>query len=253
MAFYYVHHSGRYSFPPNTLVKGFDNDRAKGGKVIAFTEVDAENRANALRARAKEVNYGFYRPGETADDVAFVWDAEIFEYIHGYGKILSSIKTYSTDGHLLKPFAGTFLVLRRRADNKRYLFAAVHTPSHVDVGTGWRKKGRHYTNRVRQYLEGMRNFNKELNSALKAFKINGGRVISADFNISIIRLWARAYLKATFPGFRLALDRQKKPTHDHRTIDGVLMGGRIRQASDVRVWDSVDSDHNAVGVLLDNK
>lgn len=251
MAFYYVHHSGRFDRTPQALVAGFENDRVNHkAEIIAFTEVDAENRFNALKNHATEIGWEFYRPGETQDDVAFVWNPRTFEFIKGYGKILSSIKTYSTTGHLLKPFAGTFVVLRRRADDKRYLFASCHTPSHVDAGH-WRTKNGKKTNRVRQYIEGMRNLNKEVNRALKAYRINGGRVISADFNINLKALWARTFLKATFPAFRLNKDKDNQNTLGHRRIDGLLMGKRVRQAGDTHVWVAVDSDHHTIGVALD--
>src|SRR6478736_8960663 len=134
MTYKYVHHSGRYDRTPAKLVEGFHNDVARGADIIAFTEIDAEPRYDALRTAARTAGWGIYRPNETMDDAAIAYKRSLFSQKNGWGKILTQKKAYSTSGHLLKPFAGTFLVLYVLRRVSHTLVGGVgKTPSHVDT------------------------------------------------------------------------------------------------------------------------
>lgn len=245
MAYNYVHHSGRFDRSARSLVRGFRNDLDHGADIISFTEVDNESRAHALRRAAKVAGWGFYRPGERTDECAVVWDASKFELVEAFGRVLSSIKTWSTKGGLRTPFSGTFVVLREIATGDLIVIAVCHTPSHVQQGGHW-----YSNNRSRQYRDGMKTMRRIIKHLNRQYKPKGGIVFSMDSNLDIKRLWVRAYLNATFPFLRVLVDAHEKPTHDRRVIDLILVSRMVFRRGRVKVYTNRDSDHKTVLVRL---
>lgn len=245
MAYNYVHHSGRFDRSARSLVRGFRNDLDHGADVISFTEVDNESRAHALRRAARVAGWGFYRPGERTDECAVVWNAAKFELVEGFGRVLSSVKTYSTKGKLRSPFSATFVVLREIATGDFIVIAVTHTPSHVQHGGHW-----YNNNRSRQYRDGMKTARRIIRHLKRQYKPKGGIVFSLDANLDIKRHWVKAYFKATFPYLRVLVDARESSTHDNRTIDLVLVSVRVFRRGRIKVYTNRDSDHKTVLVRL---
>lgn len=249
MTINYVHHSGRFDKTPAQLTKAFLSDvKSKRADIVAYTEVSKDSRADALEDAASEIGWGFSRGlGTGHDECALTWDTDKFSYVDSYTEILTNIDTFTPDGRKRAPFAALFVVLKEKATKDKYVISVAHTPSHVQEGNGW-----HESNRARQHQVGCRKIHRRAKALKKRHNAVAG-IISMDVNLAITAKFVKAYLRATFPTYTLLVDKNPDFTHGKRTIDCVLVTGRLGKRGRVKAYQVVDSDHKAIIVRLVRK
>lgn len=246
MDFFYAHHSGRYDRSPESLANSF-NILAKSMDVIGFTEVSNPIRAMALRKECAKVGWGFFRvEGKGYSECAVAYDKAVWTIVDGSANVLTEKTFFSGKGKLRAPFTAVFILLQHIKTGKTYMFSVAHTPSHVGTKRGWRKTSA----RIIAHRNGLVGWRRQVRAHTKYWRPTGSRVISADWNLDLAQKWVRRYLRASFPMFHIVLDHVYLNTHDTRTIDGVLVGRRLKKAGTIKVIKMKDSDHKSVLVHL---
>lgn len=238
-----AHASGRYDRSPEALVEQFFQLASDGAVRIAFTEISGHDRRLALHRACEHAGWVLVYHG---GDTGIAYDLSYFEVLESAGEIVAELPYKGPHGNPRAPFTAVLTLVRSHETGLTYLDTAGHTPAHVATAAGWRGR----TVKVLAHWRGCRAWWAVVKAKSKVWRPTGGRMLSADFNIDLRRRFARAYLAATFPGLRLVKDGRWADTHDHRTIDALLVGRSLRLRGRIRAIRSKASDHLAVLVTL---
>lgn len=234
-----AHHSGRFDRTPESLVEAFFTIAAKGAVRIGFTEISSSDRRHALAQACERAGWILIYLG---GDCGIAYDLSAFEVLEQEATVVAELPYKGPHGRPRAPFTVTTCLVRSHTTGLTYMDSVGHTPAHVATRKGWRER----TVKVLAHWSGCRTWWADYKAKTKLWRPTGGRLLSADFNIDLVRAFARAYLRATFSGLRLVADAHWESTHDHRTIDGLLVGRRLRRRGRLRVFRTKDSDHLTV-------
>lgn len=218
---------GRYDAPVGPLDQWLKEHRPN---VAGHTEVNEPRRMGEIQGHPghfRGIQWDPHRPGHTRGNCAVSWalpDATL-EDVKSRPMVLyrDSFKctdlTYHRVGGAEVEIWAQIVVLEF-PNRRRSLFSAIHMPSSVEDGGGWKTNSQ----RVKVLKAAARGWRRECRRVAR--KHNAQRVLSGDFNINGRRYFARKWFARTFPKLRAAEYARRMPrlapTHGNRAIDRVI-------------------------------
>lgn len=212
--------------------------------VITGTEAGDGDRGRAyVLPGFKRVQHG---NAVGADECVLAYREAVFELVDWESVPVSNATYKRANGKDSPRFFALNVALRIIGTNEVLVFSVLHTPSAVDspngwrpgrravvyklVAVGWRSSARKFTRRVRKQLG-------------RRFRVH--KVLCGDFNLHLLRPWARNFIASTFPSLTQLWTKVKPNggTLGYRVIDTSLLS-RFLQAVSARVLGQPrSSDH----------
>lgn len=219
MTFTHIHSSSRYDRPPASLEGAVAGYVHQGADLITFTEVEAEQREDALMRFGWEVATGDIG---NRNDCAVMWDKQVWKLVAKDNAKVTGKTFFSGSGHEADVVSATTVVLWHRKTKKVLVISVIHLPSSVQG-----KGGLNDSQRAQVWMSAARGWRRHYNKLARRYKADGVLAVS-DFNIDTKQAWARALIKAMFPSMKLTwMKPYPKGTHGNRLIDGTLMRGKL--------------------------
>lgn len=246
MSFDYLHSSGRYDRKPGSVQNDL-NFWLRGGEIslLTATEFKSNKRAAVIRDLPGWALYnGVEKPG--GDDCVVAWRTSTWERLKVQSTVVSTKKSYRTNGSLIPPQRVTTVLLRHRATGKTLLVSVSHLPSHVEVSGGLRDSLRSAV-----WRDATRRWHAYTKERTRQWKPTA-RLLVADWNVSIKAKWFRVYLGNLFPALR-PIWRSPYPargTLGSRIIDTALVSRRLGVVEARILGRHESSDHRAFRVRL---
>lgn len=225
------HLSSRWDRPGSALRRSV-RALARSRDLLSLTEVGDAARAKALTLEAGELGFDVHQ-GTRLPECAILSRLEVWEAVR--------VKAFQVGPDLGPGGPVVFLLglFRHRETGLLFLFGTFHFPASVE-GT-WRAKGA----RVRAYLAAVLAARRIVRAWIRTYHPHGAMLLG-DWNLSAFLAWVRAYLKATFPKWRLP-SLGNRGSHGPRLIDFPLTWRMIAVAFRVLPNDG-SSDHDPVVV-----
>jgi Endonuclease/Exonuclease/phosphatase family len=201
--------------------------------VVSLTEAGDRGRGQALeRPGWQRVQH---RPAVGADECALGFREAVLRLVDWESVPVSKATYKRVNGKRSPRFFALNVALQLVEDPDEVLvFSVLHTPSAVDSPAGWRKGPRAVVYRlvVWGWKRSANRFARSIRKDLKATrpKVRVHRVIAGDFNLHILRAWARKYLGTVFTKLAATWDRIKpnRGTLGARVIDYAFVSRSLR-------------------------
>jgi hypothetical protein len=239
----HLHTSGRFDRSPQSVRDDLALWLRDGAvNLITATEFAGRSRIAVLRELPGwEVYNGTERPG--ADDCAVVWRKDRWILVHSASKVVSTRKSYRTNGRLIPPQRVTEVLLLDRLTGRTLYVSVSHLSAHVEVSGGIRDslRGKVWRDATRNWARHQRQIQRQWQPT--------GRLLVADWNVNWKRPWFRAYVATILPAFRARWHHPwpTQGTLGNRIIDVALFTWR-RLWSAGKAWilsRHESSDHRA--------
>jgi hypothetical protein len=210
----------KWNFGAGSLYNSLTASHNKGATIIALTEVADGKRPEALNRWCDKNGWANlqdtlpWQKGETA----ILYDWSYWQLVEW-----ETVQIGPDLGPGL-PVVATLAVLINKDTNEVFLFGVSHLPSAVEAI--WNVKGAKrvlaYRRMVVKYRQAAAHLRKKHRPDVEA--------LSADWNINLLKVWARNFLKSAFPKHKLVTqgkhgNTNTEPTHGDRKIDGWLLKG----------------------------
>lgn len=243
--FTYLHTSGRFDRSPASVkldLAAWEADDTVSLETL--TEYSANPRRAALVADGWEMFNGTEKPG--ADDCVIRWRTNTWRLMHSDVAVVSRVKTWRTNGKPIPPQYVASVLLWHLPTGRSLLVSVSHLPSHVEVAGGLRKSAR-----STKWRDAIRGWKRHLRTLRRQWK-PGGRLIVADWNVSLRAPWFRRYLRFRFPAMHPVWTRPfpKRGTLGRRIIDVPLISRRLKVTHRPMLLQHRSSDHTAFRTVL---
>lgn len=219
------HLSGRYTATTREQEVAFDEIMSDETDLLTTTEVDKNSRARCLREKGWWSVFGDKGP---RDDCGIAGRRERLERLYGDTTVLSDL-TYKTErGTQSSRTVGAFAVVKDKRTGLTGVVAVAHLPHGMQDEI---RTGKIRSDVARAYRDIVRGLKREANRLARVWKA-AWTMIVGDFNIDVKRLWVQAYLKRTFPTYKVNWTRPfpTAGTFGGRIIDlAMLRGLRVRR------------------------
>lgn len=244
----HLHTSGRFDRSPQS-VKDDLEIWLRDGEVdlITATEFKGNRRRDVIaNLPGWDLYNGVEKPG--ADDVLVAWKESRFELVKKQSTVVSTKKSYRTNGSLIPPQRVTDVLLLDKRTHRTLYVSVSHLSSHVEVAGGIRNSLRGAV-----WRESTRNWAKHQRQIQKQWRPSG-RLLVADWNVNWKKLWFRNYIHLILPAFRSGWRKPwpARGTLGDRLIDIALFNWR-RLALVKKAWVLTrheSSDHRAFREVL---
>lgn len=251
--FGFLHTSGRYDEPPRDIVADFNTWLADAEiGLLSMTEVAKNSRYAVLRDRP---GWGSYNGKERAgaDDCAWGWREAEWQLLEVDVAVVSTLKSYRTNGTLIPPQYVVTVLLLHRLTGKTLQASLSHLPSHIQEGGHLRTNSDGgLTLRALKWRDATRRWKKQQLALARRWQPSA-RIMVADWNFDLRVRWFRRYLANLYPAFRptFVAPFPSTGTLGRRIIDIALVnrGLRIVQKAKILVQHK-SSDHRAFKMRL---
>jgi hypothetical protein len=216
--------------------------------VITLTEAGDRGRGQALeRPGWTRIQH---KPAIGADECALGFREAVLRLVAWESVPVSKATYKRVNGKRSSRFYALNVALQLLEDPDEVLvFSILHTPSAVDSPTGWRKGPRAVVYRlvVVGWKHAASKFARSIRKDLRAThpQVRVHRVIVGDFNLHVLRAWARKYLGSVFSRLAMTWDRIKpnRGTLGRRVIDTAFLSRWLRAIRARVLVQTKSSDH----------
>lgn len=236
--FKHIHSSSFYQRSPGTL---FRAAKTYNADLVTYTEVQAENREDAVR-RANGEEFGFVSGDKSySNDCVISFKKERFWFLYRENFKSTDKTFFNTKGRERTPQYSTNVVLYDKKADKKLVVCVIHLPAGVEDDLAAKRNVR----RTASWYATFRGSKKRANQLRKKYKADGILYV-ADFNIDFKKRWCRNLVKTLAPAYTLTWKNVniKGGTHHNRIIDATLVRGKIKVRNSAKLYeDDNSSDH----------
>jgi hypothetical protein len=245
--FGHLHTSGRFDRTPASQHADYDTWlRDAEIALITGTEVSKNSRYAVIRDMP---GWGSYNGKQLhgADDVFVAWRDAEWSLLEVDVAIVSTVKTYRTNGSLIPPQYVTTVLLLHKLTGRTLQVSVSHLPSFVEISGHLRDNGR-----ARKWLDATHRWKRQQVALAHRWQPSA-RMMVADWNVSLRGRWFRRYLAKVYPALRptWVTPFPKTGTLGSRIIDVALINRGLRIVTKAKVLTQhKSSDHRAFKARL---
>lgn len=193
---HHLHTSGRFDRTPQSVRDDLEvwlrDDLVN---LITATEFGKNTRRDVIaNLPGWDMYNGVEKPG--GDDCLVAWKDDRFDLLKKQSTIISTKKSYRTNGSLIPPQRVTDVLLYDKKARRTLYVSVSHLSSHVEVEGGIRNSLRGAV-----WRDATRNWARHQRQVKKLWQPTG-RMLVADWNVDWKKAWFREYVHVIMPAFR---------------------------------------------------